>query len=192
MIFHWSLSKNNGFSFPYILTYVVTAVSPCSVCDFPHVVTALSQRIMDVFFPCIVIGHLISSECISICCHCCFNKQWMWFSTGCHCSISKNNGCIFTCVLTAHLISSRWTSICCHCCFIMQWMWFATCFHYRKRSVCFHCLLNKPWIVFNMLLLLFMLLLLLALSPVCGFPDVVLAMFQASVHSIFLVLSLHV
>ena len=144
------------------------------------------------FFPCIVIGHLISSGWISICSHYCFNKQWMWFSTCCHCSITKNNGCIFTCVLTAHLISSGWTSICCHCCFTMQWLWFATCCHYRKRSVCYHCLLNKPWIVFNMLLLLFMLLLLLALSPVCGFPDVVLAMFQASVHSIFLVLSLHV
>ena len=36
-------------------------------------------------------AHLVGTRWISICRHCCFTKQWMWFST-CHCPLSKSSG----------------------------------------------------------------------------------------------------
>ena len=83
----------------------------------------------------------------------------MWFSTCCHCSLWKINGCCFPCVVTSHLISSAWISmlslmfnytvdvvfhmlslpslknqwmefsLCCQAIFSKQWMWFFTSCH---------------------------------------------------------------
>ena len=39
----------------------------------------LSFKDQRILFSMCCIGHLISSWWISICCDCCFNKQWMWF-----------------------------------------------------------------------------------------------------------------
>ena len=89
--------------------YVVTAASLSSGYGFPHVVTALSKssgwffilslkwtkqcmgfstcchcslsNISGYSFSCPVKAHLVSTGWISICCHCCFTKQWIWFST---------------------------------------------------------------------------------------------------------------
>ena len=60
-------------------------------------------------------AHLVSSGWISICCDCCFTKQWMWFSTCCQYSLSQKSGFGFMCVFTAHLINSGKRSICCYC-----------------------------------------------------------------------------
>ena len=56
-------------------------------------------------FSCVVTAHLISSGWISICCHCCFTNQWMWFSICLNCFLSKSREYCFQCVITAHLIS---------------------------------------------------------------------------------------
>ena len=56
-------------------------------------------------------------------------KQYIGFSTCCHCSLSNINGCSFSCAFKAHLLSTGWISICYYCCFTKQWMWFSTCCH---------------------------------------------------------------
>ena len=62
-------------------------------------------------FSCVVTAHLISSGWISICCHCCFTNQWMWFSICLDCFLSKSREYCFQCVITAHLISIGCISI---------------------------------------------------------------------------------
>ena len=130
---------------------------------------------MDVVcFPCVVTGYLISKGCILICCNCCFTKQWVWFSTYCHCSLSNDNRSCFPCVDIAHLISSGWISICCQCCFTIKWTWLPTCCqcHLSKSSgfgfpllslhtschlknqrcsfsLCCYCIFSKHWEIFN-------------------------------------------
>ena len=121
----------DGFS------YAATAVSLSSGCDFPHAVTALFQRTMDVVF-CFVAAYLISSGWISICCHCCFIMHCMWFSTCCHCPLSKSNGFGFPWVVIAHMLSLL--------SFKNHWLQF---------SLCCHCILSRQWMVFHMLFLLF-------------------------------------
>ena len=105
-------------------------------CGFPHAVTALFQRTMDVAFT--VTAHLISSGWISICCHYCFTMHCMWFSTCCHCPLSKSNGFGFSCVVIAHILSLL--------SFKNQWLQFSLYCHY---------ILSRQWMFFHMLSLLF-------------------------------------
>ena len=59
---------------------------------------------------------------IFICCHCCFTKQCVWFSTCCHCPFSKSSVFGFLLVFTAHLINSGRCSLCFHC-FALSSIW---------------------------------------------------------------------
>ena len=124
-----------------IFLHIVTSSFIGSRCSFPHAVTAhpvsrdcafphtliLLQKAVDVIFDMSLRSFKEQLMLLSICWNCCFTIYWIWFSTCCHCPISKSNGCCFPGVSTAHLISSGWISICCHCCFTMQLMWFSTC-----------------------------------------------------------------
>ena len=55
---------------------------------------------------CALKAHLLSTGWISICCHCCFTRQWMWFSTWYNCPFSKSSGWFPSCHCSK--LSSVW------------------------------------------------------------------------------------
>ena len=100
---------------------------------FPYVVTALFQKAVNVVFNLLPL-HISQLIYFYKCCHCCLFKQWMWFSSFCHFTLSKSSGYGFPCVLIAHLIRSGWIS------------YYVTVFSLGKVcgfSTCFHCFLSK-------------------------------------------------
>ena len=122
---HYSFSNNNSCCFPCVLTahLISSGWIPLRMLSllftkqqmwfFTCCHCSISKN-NGCYFPCVVTAHLISSRWISICCHCCFTKQWMWFSTCCHYPLSKKQ------------------------------IWFSVCFHstlnkQRRVFLCFHC-----------------------------------------------------
>ena len=107
-------------------------------------------------FPCIVTSHLISSGWISICCSCCFTRQWICFSHVVT-ALFRAEMDVFFFVCSHITFSKQWmnfhmlsllfhlavdvVSTCCHSSLRKQWCWF---------SMCFQCTLNKQWMIFHL------------------------------------------
>ena len=109
------------------IPYVVTAVSPCSGWDLPHVVTAEN----------LATAYLIRIGWFSICYHFCALSTVCDFPHVVTC-FSNNSRCYFPCVATAHLISSGWISICCQCSFMMLFFYQTQCNLFSMFCHCTH------------------------------------------------------
>ena len=123
------------------IPYVVTAVSPCSGWDLPHVVTAEN----------LATAYLIRIGWFSICYHFCALSTVCDFPHVVTC-FSNNSRCYFPCVATAHLISSGWISICCQCSFMMLFFLpnaVQFVFHVLSLHTCFH--FKNQWMQFFLL-----------------------------------------
>ena len=79
-------------------------------------------------------AHLVSSGWISICCDCCFTKQWMWFSTCCQYSLSKKWVWLYVCFHST--LNKQWKAF--HMLLLLctkQCMGFSTCCHCSLSNI---------------------------------------------------------